>query len=209
MDRERDCYAGRRMDDRELIEEVRRAAAGDRAATERLVAAYMGRVREHVSRRVGARLRQRLETEDILQSSLALAVRDLEGKDLAFEGERPFVAWLLKITERKIQMAARHHKAGKRALDREVPLEEPERGEAARTSPSQVAVRHERAERVRAALEGLDHADRLLIEMRVMEGVTFHEIAERLGAPSEDAIRQRYVRLLARVGPGLQRALAD
>jgi RNA polymerase sigma factor (sigma-70 family) len=195
------------MEDRELIDLVRQAAQGDRDATDLLVRTYMERVREHVSRRVGVRLRRRLETEDILQSSLALAVRDLEGKDLAFEGERPFVAWLLKITERKIQMAARHHKAGKRAMDRQVSLEEPERQSVSMTSPSQEAVRNERADRIRAALGELAHADRHLIEMRVIEGITFKEIAERLGGGTEDAVRQRYVRLLARVGPELRAAL--
>ncbi|MEZ6007127.1 MAG: ECF-type sigma factor [Planctomycetota bacterium] len=144
------------MDDRELIALVKRAAAGDRQATDELVRTYMERVRDHVSRRVGQRLRRRIETEDILQSSLALAVRDLEGRDLEFEGERPFVAWLLKITERKIQMAARHHGAGKRAVDRQVPLEEPGGHFAGATSPSQVAARNERAERIQSALADLD-----------------------------------------------------
>ena len=205
----RGCYAGLTMDDRELIALVKRAAAGDRQATDELVRTYMERVRDHVSRRVGQRLRRRIETEDILQSSLALAVRDLEGRDLEFEGERPFVAWLLKITERKIQMAARHHGAGKRAVDRQVPLEEPGGHFAGATSPSQVAAPNERAERIQSALADLDPSDRLLIEMRVVDGITFREIADRLGAATEDAVRQRYVRLLARVGPGLKDALSD
>ena len=202
-------YAANQMNDDELIELVRRAGAGDRAATEAIVQAYMERVRTHVSRRVGPKLRQRLETSDILQSSLALAVRDLEGKPLDFDGERPFIAWLLKITERKIQMAARHHGAGKRAVDKQVPLEEPERRAVGDTSPSQLAVRNERADQIREALGELDPIDRQLIEMRILEGLTFKEISARLDGGSEDATRQRYVRLLARVGPSLQRAISE
>lgn len=195
------------MEDRELIDHVRRAAAGDREATETLVRTYMEHMRKHVSRRVGARLRRRLETDDILQSSLALAVRDLEGKQLEFDGERPFLAWLLKVAERKIQMAARRHGAGKRDLERELPLDGHDRAAEEGPTPSRAAVANERAAQVQQALAHLDPEDRQIMEMRLFEGLTFGEMAARLDAGTEDAMRQRYVRLVARVGPQLKSAL--
>lgn len=195
------------MDEGELLEMIRQVAAGDRSAQDRLVREYDTWMRERIRKRLGPKLRLRLDTEDVLQSSMALALRDLEGKGADFEGERPFLAWLLTLTQRKIQMAARREGAEKRDVDRQVHLSAPDRHGGQRTSPSQAAARSEEAEAVRTLLAELPQLDRRLIELRVLEGLAFKEIAEELGQPSEASVRQRYVRLLQRIGPRMRKAL--
>lgn len=195
------------MNDAELLQLIRDAADGDVEAQGRLVRDYEAWMRERIRKRLGPRLRLRLDTEDVLQSSMALALRDLQGKDAAFEGERPFLAWLLRLTQNKIQMAARKHGAAKRDVRREAQLSAPDRQRLDATSPSQAAARSEEADAIRALLADLPDRDRRVIEMRVLDGATFAEIAEALDLPSEAAVRQRYVRLIARLGPRIRDAL--
>ncbi len=194
------------MDEGELLSLIRRVAAGDREAQQRLVRDYEAWMRERIRKRLGPQLRLRLDTEDVLQSSMALALRDLRGKGADFAGERPFLAWLLKLTQRKIQMAARRHGAEKRDVGRQVRLTTPDRKGARQTSPSQAAARSEEAEAVRAVLAELPDLDRRVIELRVIEGLGFKAIAAQLEQPSEAAVRQRYVRLLSRIGPEMRRS---
>lgn len=197
------------MDESDLLRSLKAATQGDREAMDRIIAAYGTWIRSRVRRRLGAKLRQRVETEDVVQSSLALAVRDLQGHDVAFEGEKPFLAWLLKITERKIAMAGRHHAARKRDVERQVAFEAPDARALSQTSPSQAAGRSERAERIRASMASLPALERQIIEMRVLEGLAFAEIATRLEQPSEASVRQRYVRALAKAGPLIREALGE
>lgn len=195
------------MDEQDLLDALQAAGDGDREAMDRIARAYGAWVEERVRHRLGAQLRRRVETMDVVQSSLALALRDLQGHDLDFEGEGPFRAWLLRLTERKIAMAARHHGAAKRDVDRQVGIEGAADAPRSQTSPSQAVARSERADRIRDALAGLPELDRQIITMRVLEGLAFGEIATRLSQPSQASVRQRYVRALASVGPDIRAAL--
>jgi DNA-directed RNA polymerase specialized sigma24 family protein len=70
-------------------------------------------------------------------------------------------------------------------------------------SPSEVAMRKQRARALERALEGLSEVDRTLIWLRHDEKWPFERIREALGAPSVDAVRKRHVRVLVRLREAL------
>ena len=186
------------MEDRSLAEVVRAAAHGDRAAADELVRRFSGPVREAIHRRVGAGLRGRVDTEDLLQSTLHVAVRDLPGVE--FQGERAFLSWLLTVADRRIRMAARYHRAERRDVRAEQPLPTSPGTPEAQTTPSEGAARSEEHERLRAAVALLDEPDRTVVALRAFEGLAFPEIARRTGLPDEHAARHRYLVALRDMG---------
>jgi RNA polymerase sigma-70 factor (ECF subfamily) len=72
------------------------------------------------------------------------------------------------------------------------------------TSPSQAAMRDERAARLHQALEQMDEVDREVLALRHFEDLSNQEVAEALGI-SQKAASMRYVRALER----LKQAMKD
>jgi RNA polymerase sigma-70 factor (ECF subfamily) len=66
------------------------------------------------------------------------------------------------------------------------------------TSPSQAAVRQERAAQLRDAIEQMDEMDREVLALRHFEELTNSEVAEVLGI-QETTASNRYVRALRRL----------
>jgi RNA polymerase sigma-70 factor (subfamily 1) len=184
--------------EREIADLLHRAVEGERDAAEELIRRYEGPIRALVHLRLGRDLRGRVDTDDIVQSALTLAVRDLPS--FRSRGEAAFLKWLLSIAERKLGMAARFHRAARRDVGRELPPERWEGRPGDRTSPSRAAARDEDRERVRSAVSLLREQDREVVELRSFRGLSFGEIAGRLGLNSEDAARHRYARALRKVG---------
>ena len=186
------------MDDRTLGELVRRAQNGDREAAGELIRRYEGRVRASVRRRLGADLRKRIDTDDIFQSAIAASLDGLKG--LHFEGEDALIGWLTTVAERRLIGAVRRHRAGKRDVSRESPLRSADRIQAGRTSPTQGAVRGEAQQSVKRAVSRLPPDERRVVELRSYEGLTFEEIATRLGLSDRHAARERFRSALRRMG---------
>lgn len=197
--------------DEELI---RQAGGGDPSA----LAALFGRHRDRLEKMVRVRLHRslqgRVDPEDVLQEvylDLAAQVPHYPGP-----AEMPPFLWLRILTgQRLTRLHRRHLGAAMRAAGREVAVGRGDGTEADSasladqlvgrlTTASRVLARDERARIVREAIESLEPADREIIALRGLEGLTNNEVAASLGL-SKAAASNRYVRAMARLQAALAR----
>lgn len=190
----------------QTLELVHAAQGGDRQALERLLTRYQERVRRIVRLRIGPVLRLRMDSGDILQQVLLDAFRSLDRYEP--RDEAGFLAWLAGIAEHRIRDAVDYHASEKRDPARERPPNVGDAGEpgASRnlvdeaTAPYEKAARAEQVRRLEACLSGLPEADRELIVLRDYIGLSWAEVAERVGSPSPDAARMRHATVLIELG---------
>lgn len=180
---------------------IRAAVAGDAAARERLVAACLPGVRALVHASLQQDFRQRhrwmlplFSTQDVVHEVLVAVVRDLA--DTQFDGPEPFCAYLGTLVRHRLLDAVRFHEAARRDDRRRaaaptagIDVAAPDRREV---TPSFAASLGERAALVRDALGELAERQRRLLELRLIEGVTFGEIGKALGYASEETARQAF-----------------
>lgn len=173
---------------------------------QQLLMRHHDEVAEFVGKKVPAELRGVLAAEDICQEAYVVAVRSLPLFE--YRGERSFVNWLLTLAERKLIDMVRAQQAakrggGRRAVDvvggdassivtllEQVAVHE--------RTPSQSAVAHEAAARVRQALESLDDGQRTALRCCYLEGLSVGETAARMGR-TEGAVRKLCERGLQRL----------
>ena len=188
---------------------VLRAQKGDAEALNRLCQRYYDRVRKIVRLRLGARLRDRVDSGDILQETFLAAVRSLQSFEMREEAS--LIHWLARLAERQIIAAADFHGAKKRDRARDVPLT----GRIADTGtvgvplqlvdareapPPDFVADAEEAEHVEACLERLPEEYRELILLRNYAGASWESVAEETGRPSAAAARMMHARALAELG---------
>jgi RNA polymerase sigma-70 factor (ECF subfamily) len=189
---------------------LRSALAGDSSALGQILATYRDRLRAAVRLRLDGRLRGRVDPSDVVQESFLEATERF--RQYARDPDMPFYLWVRFLTLQNLQLAHRRH-LGVRARDarREVGLEAGTQASSAAlaallagrlTSPSRAAARAEDRDRVRAALDGLDAADREVLALRHFEQLTNAETARVLGL-GDSAASQRYVRALGRLQAAL------
>ena len=176
---------------------IRRAADGDANAANELARRYAPGVRAAIRPRLGPELRNRVDTEDILQSTLTASLEDVARLD--FRGEKAFVGWLCRVAERRIVDAARRHRAARRDVRREQPLATGDDVIGRGTSPSQAAVRGERARSLREAVAQLPEEERHVVELHSFEGLGFKEVAARLGLKDKERARYLFRRALRKM----------
>lgn len=188
---------------------VLRAQQGDRGALNRLCDRYYERVRKIVHLRLGARLRERVDSGDILQETFLAAVRSIESFEMREEAS--LINWLSRLAERQIIAAADYHGARKRDSRRDVPLTSGtgdsqtvsvrlglEDGRVPRPLDS-VADAEEQA-RVESCLERLPEEYRELILLRNYADASWESVAEETGRPSAAAARMMHARALVELG---------
>jgi RNA polymerase sigma-70 factor (ECF subfamily) len=179
---------------------VKRAQAGSAPALEQLYEGCAARLLAFIRLRMGAELRQRLESRDILQTTLLKSLEHLPEFTGAHDGS--WMAWLARIAEHEIRDRVDYQQRGRRDAARDVRLEtDPSLPAVARSALTQAIVTEEAA-RLEAALESLSPAHREIILLRKYQELPFAEIGGRLGK-SEDACRM----LLARAMTALTLAL--
>ncbi len=185
-----------------------------RLATDRevVLAEEFSRNRDRFWRMVDFRLDPalagRVDPDDVLQEAWLAATQRVE-HFLQNESLSLFV-WLRMIVQQTlIDVQRRHLGAKKRDAYRERSLHADGWSQntsvslVARllgtfTSPSQAAVRDERAAQLRNAIEQMDQIDREVLALRHFEELTNSEVAEVLGI-QETAASNRYVRALRRL----------
>jgi RNA polymerase sigma-70 factor (ECF subfamily) len=160
---------------------------------------------------VDGRFRGKFDPSDLVQQTLLEAVRAWP----QFRGrtEAELAAWLRRILARVLAHEARHYlDAQRRDLCREVSLEQAlaesscrlgDAVQATGTSPSQNAMRHERALRLADALGRLPDDYRDVILMRNIEGLSHDDIARRMER-SVGSVRMLWARALARLRQELE-----
>jgi RNA polymerase sigma-70 factor (ECF subfamily) len=153
--------------------------------------------------RLDRRIQARLTPDDVLQETFLDVSRRI-GEYLA-DPAVPIYVWLRFLTIQRMQMMQRVHLgADMRTVEREV-VGPPASTESMAgqfvsdlTSPSQVAIRRELQEKLRAALDDMDPLDREVLALRHFEELDNNEVAGILGI-SKDAASKRHVRALKRL----------
>src|SRR5215468_3477097 len=188
-----------------LLEQAR---AGDQAAVNEIFTQHRARLRRMVELRLDRRLQARIDASDVIQEAYVEALRRL-GEYLE-KPSYPLFLWLRLIVGERLLKLHRHHLGTQmRDAGLEVSIYRgalPAASSAAlaaqllgkHTSPTQAAVRAERALRLQEALNSLDPADREIISLRHFEELTCAEAA-RILAITESAAAKRYVRALKRL----------
>jgi RNA polymerase sigma-70 factor (ECF subfamily) len=151
---------------------LERAHAGDREACGALLRRHEPALRAWVRSRLGAKLKARIDPEDVIQETVLKALEALGS--FQYQGAGSFPRWLRSIGERVILKAAeRERKKPFLSLRHEV-----EGGEG---SPSRRFRRGERLARLESALGGLSREHREVVRLARIEGLPIREIASRMG----------------------------
>jgi RNA polymerase sigma-70 factor, ECF subfamily len=164
------------------------------ANVDSLVARYLPALRAFVRVRMGAELRAKEESSDIVQS----VAREILQFSERFQhgGESGFRDWLFTTAHRKVVDHLQHWRTQKRQQKRDVELPEELAGLVA--TPSKHASAREDLLAVERAFDALSAEQREVVTCSRLLGLSHTEIATRLGK-SEVAVRKTLSRALARL----------
>ena len=184
---------------------IENAQAGDRHALNELCSRYMQRVVVAVRIRLGAKLREKMQSSDIVQQVMLDAFRKV--KSFEFRTDGAFLHFLNKLVENRIRDEADRFEAKNREPAREIALDWGRSAQSgnpleikdfAARSPSDLAVLGEELGQLEKAMDRLGEKSTeqrdLLVAVKI-EGRTYQELAEEQGT-SEDAVRMRVKRAM-------------
>src|SRR5437868_2250918 len=183
---------------------LHQAREGDAAALGRLLEAYRAYLLVLTRVQIGRRLQGKVDADDVVQEAFLGAYRDFP----QFRGttEKEFLAWLRQVLASLLANLVRHYHGTQRRdirLERQLAVELDQSSQAldrglvaAQSSPSQQAVRREQSAVLAAALRRLPAEQRELLILRHLEGLTFPEVARRMGR-TVDSVKKQWPRALA------------
>lgn len=180
---------------------VRSAQEGDSDALNLLFERYYERVRRVVRMRLGRKLRQEMDSGDILQETFMAAAKAFDKYEV--REEAALINWLAKLAENQIIRAADYHGAQKRNQDRRMHIQSLSgSGNLSETQsyqlpgdtpkPDDEVAGVEEEELLEACVSELDEEYRELIILREYAGASWEEIARETGRPSSDAARMMH-----------------
>ena len=172
---------------------LQQAKSGSPEALNRLYERCAGRLLAFIRLRLGKDLRARLESRDILQSTLLKSFEHLD--DLKGEETRSVMAWLARIAEHEIRDCADFHQRQRRDAARDVAIDDDAPLPALTRSALSKVILDEQAQRLEEALDSLPPAHRDVILLRKFEELSFADIGRRMGK-SEDACRMLLARAM-------------
>jgi RNA polymerase sigma-70 factor (ECF subfamily) len=195
------------LDDKKEAEELlRQARAGDAEALGQLLEQYRRYLTVLARVQIGQRLQGKADASDVVQDGFLEAHRRFAHFQGTSAGQ--LVCWLRQILAAKLADLLRRYLG---AQGRDVRLECEIEGAfdqssalmarglvAPDSSPSQKAVRREQAVLLANALGELPEDYREAIMLRHLEGLTFPEVARRMGR-SQDSVEKLWMRGLARL----------
>lgn len=181
---------------------IQRAREGDQEAWDRLFGAISERALLFLRLRLGNKLRQQVDSMDVLQDAYDEAWRGMDRFE--FRGHEAFNRWFCRILENRVRMLAQHHGARKRTpegerehlsriIDRAASVE----------GPKTVVARRERSERLGAAIESLPEDERQVLLLRFFQEHTIDQIADLTGR-SATAVRRLLGKATLRLGRDLE-----
>jgi RNA polymerase sigma-70 factor (ECF subfamily) len=185
---------------------IRRCRAGEEAARAQLFARYRHYLRVLAEAQLGRHLRGKCDPSDLVQQTLLEAHRDFP----VFQGrhENELLAWLRRILAHNLFNEARRFATRGRDATREVSLEGFQIGldhssqVLARCvaddgpTPSEAAAERETAVLLADTLARLPENYQRVLLLRLFEGLTAEEVAERMGTTA-GAVRMLQMRALA------------
>ena len=190
----------------ESPEQLLASAMSDGQQLGRLLDLYRNYLRMLARVEIGRQLQAKVDASDLVQEVMLEAHKNFPG----FRGgsEAEFVAWLRQILSAVLCGCVRRYLGTQK---RDIRLERTLRDNLDRSSlllgcglvdpgssPSQQAMRREQAVLLADALETLPEDYRDVLVYRHLEGLTFPDIAERMGR-SLDSVEKLWVRGLARL----------
>jgi RNA polymerase sigma-70 factor (ECF subfamily) len=187
---------------------LRRWHAGEDHALTLLVERDLPWIRAHVHRRLGALLRRRDDTDDVVQLTMVQVLRD--GPRFVVNSQREFRGLVARIVENVVCDEMDHYTARRRDVRREAApcgsdaIADLRGIAAAATSPSRAAAANELRTLVRLALELLPGEARTLIVLREYQGHSFAQMGARLGM-TEKTAQRRFARALHELVEGMDR----
>jgi len=180
------------------------AKEGDEAAVNQLCSVYGERVRRLVRMRLDHKLRSKLDSVDVVQDALILAMDGL--KNFTYKDEGDFLRWLSKIAENRLRDMFDKFQADKRDIHKEIPFKREDRSTeggsvgaaepAADTTPSVIIGKREALDKLEKALDRLKPEYREIIMLKKIEGLSHAEIAQRLDK-NAGAVRMLLARAMA------------
>ena len=186
-----------------LIEQIQQ---GDRAALESLYNRYQTRVLAAVRIRLGAKLRRKVESCDIVQQVMLEALGKVNSFDFRTDGA--FLNYLNRVVENRIRDEADRWRAKRRDMNREVSIDAPRSSGSAdpldipgtaSPTPSNLLSLEEDLARLEVAMDRLGDESEEYCELIVavkIEGQTYAELAQEHGG-SPDAVRMKVRRAQA------------
>ncbi|MEE9392716.1 MAG: sigma-70 family RNA polymerase sigma factor [Planctomycetota bacterium] len=183
---------------------IARARGGDQKAQAQLFEAAAEPALSYIRLRLGARLRQEVDSMDILQEAFVAAHRDLPQADIDSFGD--YLKWLCRIIEHRSLQGSEKANAAKRLSPgrREALSGIMDRVRDRVTGPQTAALRSERKDRIHAALKAEPDDIRQVLLARFFEGRTLDAIAKTTGK-SPSGVR----RILGEAAIRLARQLRD
>ncbi len=179
------------------------AQDGDDYALNQLYKVYGSRVLWLIRLRMGAELRTKLESMDLVQDVLMSALKDLGNFTYRTEGD--FLRWLSRIAENRLRNQLQRLHANKRDIRKEVRLNNhrltvEDSFVAAldavdTTTPSAIMSKREELDKLTKAIDALKPEYKQVIVLTKIEGLSYKEIGNRLGKSSE-AVRKLVSRAL-------------
>ncbi len=177
-----------------------RARAGDARSLDSLVVQHLPSLLAFVRLQAGPLVRGKESLRDVVQSACVEALRDAAGFE--YRGDAQFRRWLFTQALNKIRNKHRHHRAQRRAAEREVPDHGDEAAALAEgyatLTPSRVAMGREEIGRLEAAFAKLPEDQREAVLLRRVVGMEYGEIAAAM-AKKEGAVRTLVYRGVARL----------
>ena len=176
------------------VDLVRAARGGDELATGEIFERYLPRITEMVALRLGHRLANLVDAEDLVQESMLRALRAIDDFEELTEGT--FRAYVSRIVSNCLADAARYFDAQKRSAGRlrrfgdatstDLP---PEDLAAHEDTPSLVLRRKELSDRIEQAVLQLPPRYREVIGLRHVLGLSFAEVAAAMDVAVEATAR--------------------
>ncbi len=189
----------------ERDELLRRAREEGGPALGRLLESHRRDLIAWARRRIGRRLRGKLDPCDLVQETFLQAHRNFA--DFRGENARQLRGWLRRILTASLAMQWRRYRAARRDTRRECELPreaDAPRGSAERgllahqASPADQAARHEQDTLVRSALDRLPDDYRKVVHLHHLQGLSFPEVARRWRR-SLDSVKKLAMRAVARL----------
>jgi RNA polymerase sigma-70 factor (ECF subfamily) len=190
----------------DLSKLLQAARTGDRQALGQLLELYRNYLRLLARLQVGRRLRGKADPSDLVQEAFLAAQRTFP----QFRGttERELVDWLRQILASKlVDLVRRYLRAGRRDVRLERQLADDLDGSSQaleealpspNSSPSEKALRRERAVLLADAIKCLPADYEEVIILRHLEGLPLADVAARMGR-SVESVKKLWVRGIARL----------
>jgi RNA polymerase sigma factor (sigma-70 family) len=180
---------------------------GHADARERLATLLYPRVADAVHRELARDYRRHhawllplFSTGDIVQEVLAAALRSLAGDDVP-DDEDGLARYLTTLVRNRIVDMIRFHEAGRRDARRRLSIDEGDGIDAPgmAAGPATSADLRDRVRGFEEVLGGFPPRIRMLLQMRMVDGLEFEEIASRLGWASRSACNKAFLQARARL----------